>query len=108
VLSARVAAQKENPLLRQGNNLYDKGNYKEAEKDYRKALELNKESIKGKFNLGQRFIRKRIMMNQPNYMVISLRKTRTRTSRQKFIITWVIHCSMPNNMTKAYWPIKMP
>lgn len=45
-------SQKENPLLRQGNRKFDKGEYKEAEKDYRKALELNKESVKGQFNLG--------------------------------------------------------
>jgi tetratricopeptide (TPR) repeat protein len=45
-------SQKENTLLRQGNRQYDKGDYKEAEKDYRKALELNKGSEKGQFNLG--------------------------------------------------------
>jgi tetratricopeptide (TPR) repeat protein len=45
-------SQKENALLRQGNRKYEGGNYKEAEKDYRKALELNKESVKGQFNLG--------------------------------------------------------
>jgi tetratricopeptide (TPR) repeat protein len=45
-------SQKENGLLRQGNREFEKGDYKEAEKDYRKALELNKESVKGQFNLG--------------------------------------------------------
>ena len=45
-------SQKENALLRQGNRKFDRGEYKEAEKDYRKALELNKESVKGQFNLG--------------------------------------------------------
>ena len=45
-------AQKDVKLLREGNKLYDKGKYKEAEVDYRKALEINKESDKGKFNLG--------------------------------------------------------
>ena len=45
-------SQKENTLLRQGNRQFEKGDYKEAEKDYRKALELNKESVKGQFNLG--------------------------------------------------------
>ncbi len=45
-------SQKENGLLRQGNRKFEKGDYKEAEKDYRKALELNKESVKGQFNLG--------------------------------------------------------
>jgi Ca-activated chloride channel homolog len=52
LLTAPVFAQKENKLLRKGNSDYDKGNFNEAEKDYRKALEINKESIKGKFNLG--------------------------------------------------------
>jgi|WetSurMetagenome_2_1015567.scaffolds.fasta_scaffold98132_2 Ca-activated chloride channel homolog len=45
-------SQKDVKLLRQGNKLYNEGKYKEAELDYRKALELNKESDKGKFNLG--------------------------------------------------------
>ena len=45
-------SQKENSLLRQGNRKFENGDYKEAEKDYRKALELNKESVKGQFNLG--------------------------------------------------------
>lgn len=45
-------SQKENALLRQGNRKFESGNFKEAEKDYRKALELNKESLKGQFNLG--------------------------------------------------------
>ncbi|MEI6884735.1 MAG: tetratricopeptide repeat protein [Bacteroidota bacterium] len=52
MLSSSLFAQKENTLLRQGNKQYNKGDYKEAEKDYRKALEINKESVKGKFNLG--------------------------------------------------------
>jgi len=44
--------QKENALLRQGNRDFNKGDYKEAEKNYRKALEVNKQSEKGQFNLG--------------------------------------------------------
>jgi Ca-activated chloride channel family protein len=47
-----ASAQKENKLLREGNRLYEKGDFKGAEMDYRKALEVNKESIKGQFNLG--------------------------------------------------------
>ena len=47
-----ASAQKENALLREGNRKFENGNFKEAEKDYRKALELNKESVKGQFNLG--------------------------------------------------------
>jgi Ca-activated chloride channel homolog len=45
-------AQKDVKLIRQGNKLYNQGQYKDAEVDYRKALEINKESDKGKFNLG--------------------------------------------------------
>ena len=53
ILPGAVAfGQKENTLLRQGNRQFEKGNFKEAEKDYRKALEMNKESVKGQFNLG--------------------------------------------------------
>lgn len=44
--------QKEYPLLRQGNKAYGTGKFEEAEKDYRKALEINKESFPGQFNLG--------------------------------------------------------
>jgi len=44
--------QKENSLLREGNRNFEGGKYKEAEKDYRKALEMNKGSVKGQFNLG--------------------------------------------------------
>jgi tetratricopeptide (TPR) repeat protein len=44
--------QKENALLRKGNREYDQGDFKEAEKDYRRALELNNASARGQFNLG--------------------------------------------------------
>ena len=36
--------QKDVTLIRKGNKLYDQGKFKEAEMDYRKALEVNKES----------------------------------------------------------------
>lgn len=53
LLSGNISySQKENTLLRQGNRNFEKEDFKEAEKDYRKALELNKESVKGQFNLG--------------------------------------------------------
>jgi len=51
-LSLASFSQKENTLLRKGNREYDKGDFKEAEKDYRKALELNNASARGQFNLG--------------------------------------------------------
>jgi tetratricopeptide (TPR) repeat protein len=52
VLSILSFGQKENKLLRNGNRQYEAGKYKDAEMSYRKALELNKESEKGQFNLG--------------------------------------------------------
>ena len=45
-------AQKERKLLREGNTLYEKGKYKEAEMNYRKALDADKNSTRGLFNLG--------------------------------------------------------
>ncbi len=52
LLSVQAFSQKENRYLREGNRSFDKGDYSSAEKDYRKALEVNKESVKGQFNLG--------------------------------------------------------
>ena len=46
-------------LLRQGNKLYEQGKYKDAEKSYRKSLELSKESTKGQFNLGDAVYKQR-------------------------------------------------
>ena len=52
LISFQGFTQKDVTLIRKGNKLYDQGKFKEAEMDYRKALEINKESDKGKFNLG--------------------------------------------------------
>lgn len=59
MFSLTVFGQKENPLLRQGNKAYHAGNYAEAEKDYRRALEMNKESFPGQFNLGTAIYQKK-------------------------------------------------
>ncbi len=45
-------AQKENALIRQGNRNFEKEDFREAEKDYRKALEINNSNPKAQFNLG--------------------------------------------------------
>ena len=45
-------AQKERKLIREGNSFYEKGKFKEAEMNYRKALDANKNSTRGLFNLG--------------------------------------------------------
>lgn len=51
-------SQKENAMLRQGNKDYQNGKFADAEKAYRKALEINKESFPGQFNLGTAMYRK--------------------------------------------------
>jgi tetratricopeptide (TPR) repeat protein len=60
-------SQKDVKLLRQGNKLYEEGKYKEAEMDYRKALEINKESD----TLEMQFISRRILMKPQKYSKIS-------------------------------------
>jgi Ca-activated chloride channel homolog len=47
-----ACSQSATSLLRDGNKLYERGKYKEAEKSYRKGLEKSKQSVKGQFNLG--------------------------------------------------------
>ncbi len=44
-------AQSDNRIVRKGNKQYDNGKYKDAEINYRKALEKNPTSIKGVYNL---------------------------------------------------------
>lgn len=51
-ISLPAFSQKEYRYLREGNRNFQKGDYSAAEKDYRKALEINKESVNGQFNLG--------------------------------------------------------
>lgn len=45
-------AQGEKKFIRRGNKAFDRGEFKEAEIDYQKALEKNKKSDVGEFNLG--------------------------------------------------------
>ena len=52
-------AQTEKKLIRTGNELYDKGKFKEAEMNYRKALDVNKGSQGGQFNLGDAIYQQR-------------------------------------------------
>lgn len=52
LLSIAAIGQKENSLIRKGNGDYEQKDFKGAEKNYRKALEINGENQKAKFNLG--------------------------------------------------------
>lgn len=48
-------AQHEKKFIYNGNKLYDNKNYNEAEKNYSNALNKNKDSYKGAFNLGDSY-----------------------------------------------------
>lgn len=52
LISLTSAGQTQNKLFRKGNDLYHKGKFSDAEVNYRKGLELEKGSVKGRFNLG--------------------------------------------------------
>jgi Ca-activated chloride channel homolog len=47
-----VFAQNENRFIRRGNDAFEKSDFQTAEIEYRKALEKNRQSSKGEFNLG--------------------------------------------------------
>jgi len=52
VFSVHVFSQTDRKMIRKGNSEYEKGKYKEAEIDYRKALEKNPQAAKAQYNLG--------------------------------------------------------
>jgi Ca-activated chloride channel homolog len=52
VVTMSAFAQKEKKEIRAGNDRYEKGNYSDAETEYRKALEKNQTSYPGTYNLG--------------------------------------------------------
>ncbi len=53
--AGKIHAQDDPALIRQGNKNYDKGKFSDAEQNYMKSLEKNKDSYKGTFNLGDAY-----------------------------------------------------
>lgn len=51
-ISTGLWAQSGNKFIRKGNDLYKKQQYTDAEANYKKALEKNKQSVIGHYNLG--------------------------------------------------------
>src|SRR3954469_18484409 len=51
------SAQKEKKFIYEGNNKYDKKDYKQAESQYKSALGQNKDSYKAGYNLGDAYYR---------------------------------------------------
>ena len=54
-------AQSERKLIRDGNEKYDTKKYSEAEVEYKKSLEKNKDSVPGKYNFGNSFYKQNKM-----------------------------------------------
>ncbi len=52
VVALSINAQKERKFIRRGNSVYEDKDYLNAEIDYRKALEKNKDSFEAQFNIG--------------------------------------------------------
>ncbi|MFH1121700.1 MAG: tetratricopeptide repeat protein [Bacteroidota bacterium] len=47
-----LSGQNDNSLIRKGNKQFKEGKFKEAEIDYRKAMEISPKSFRGEYNLG--------------------------------------------------------
>ena len=56
-----VSAQSDEKLIRKGNRYYKRGNYTEAEINYKKALEARPNNANAQFNLGDALLRRRTM-----------------------------------------------
>jgi len=61
ILISVVYSQKENKFIRGGNKLYNGDKFNDAEIEYRKSIEADNESYKGRFNLAD------AMYKQENY-----------------------------------------
>ena len=52
IIALSINAQKERKFIREGNSVYEDKDYLDAEINYRKALEKNKDSFEAQFNIG--------------------------------------------------------
>jgi tetratricopeptide (TPR) repeat protein len=78
-------AQNERSLVREGNKSYDDKNYADAEVDYRKALEKNKELVEGAFNLGDAMYKQgRFDEAAEQYRIAAAQSTDARTRAQAY------------------------
>lgn len=75
ITAGNLPGQNDNSLVRKGNKQFKEGKFKEAEIDYRKAMELSPKSFKGEYNLGSSLYRQknweeagRSYMNSANKM----------------------------------------
>jgi len=67
IIPCSLFSQKQVQELRKGNKNYNKQNYKEAEIDYRKAIETKNNYYKGYFNLGDALYKQKKYDEASNY-----------------------------------------
>lgn len=69
-------SQEDKKLIREGNKQYNNGNYIEAEKQYRQALEKKKDSYKAMYNLGDAYYKQGKYQEAANqFEMLSTKKT---------------------------------
>lgn len=107
ILPVLTFSQKENKLLRHGNKNYENDDYKDAEMDYRKALEINNDSKRGQFNLGTAVYKQKNWDESVKIFGALQDQTSIRPLKPTPYITWVIHWSNQNSTTKGSRRTKM-
>ncbi len=81
--SAVAFGQAERGLIRDGNSEYEKGNYSEAEVNYKKALEKNGKSVEGVFNLGDAYFKQKKADEAIDQFRIAAETTQNKEIRSK-------------------------
>ncbi|MCB0820493.1 MAG: tetratricopeptide repeat protein [Bacteroidetes bacterium] len=82
--AGRLSAQSETSHFRKGNDLYEKGKFNDAEIEYRKGLEKNKDSWTGQYNLANSLYRQEKYAEAAK-ILDSLRSSSSDKSRQSKI-----------------------
>lgn len=77
-ISSHLKAQPDKPLVRKGNSMYDKQKFADAETQYRKGLEKNRDSYEGAFNLGDALYKQQKYDEATGYFQNLTQKSKTK------------------------------
>lgn len=97
IWSVNLTAQSDSPLIRDGNKQYKEGKFKEAEIDYRKAMQNAPKSHKGEYNLGNSLYRQNNWEEAGRSYLNSAEKMKEKDVEQKAA---ALH-NLGNSMLKA-------
>ena len=93
--------KQERVCLRNGNKLYEKKRYAEAEVEYRKALQANPASEKAQFNLATALMRQGSVTSQENDDKNPMKQAlRTSNCAARQVMTWAISPTVASSMTR--------